>query len=1015
MEKSKFLKMYIFRNNYLIYLKSFVYILINLLIFTQNAVSQSPAGCDILKIGKDASHSLDCNIDPNDFTAVCLKLKFHFIKYQGTKEEFPSDGTYVTLLDGLNEIFGNGNIKFTFAMDCIDYIEYNNTFNTGGYVADRIERRQTILGNKTTFGFDEDAINIYSYVQAGGGEAARGENFLFSATNLSAIAHELGHTLGLWHTFGKGNPDYYKSPFSHPWVYKDGKHESGYQGDDISDTGADPYTMDLDNDNLADESKWINGSVPCSQNIDHTLEDDCDDSQTEWNIPFNNWMSYYGDCKKCFTHGQFEKMHDYIETYFQNAVQTECENDPYFSPTDCQAADITISIPTEWADTTIEMCKNQKIIIEAGGTLTLRNCKLNKKPGPITACPGLSKYGDWDGIYITQIISGNNPGNPSLYVLENSVITSSLHGINAYHFDKIVFDQSVMKGNKAGIKASHGTQGVFILNNSVIDGSSSTINFENSKKYKEISLINCFGKVSSSIVAGQGRSTGIYSYFGGLRIENHSQIKNFETVIYKDADKMDGGFTSPGGSGSGLYLNSSNLYASIDRFEAVYLNGVKDVIGFNNSITGTVRSRGKGTAVWEYNVLSGIEDVAPGVMELAEPELAYQIKDNLLNRYRMDFYGKNGLSNAVCNSWVNPEINAVYVNADPFIESWGKFNESSGNQVTSNHNPNMVSIGIRASNYFNTSQDLETKFVYLGSYIGNGISLVTSCNYRQFGDPGNEEYIEVCDDENAEGVWDSLETLEVNLLAAIELEQDSIELKHFNENLDQVLLNKSLLAVNMLRCHRQDSLWSNEGNLWMERLDEEFFDLNAVSEFFNIGDFESIETYNSESISDISDFEKLQDISQLLYSYAQDSLDIYDLDETHLDSVVKLAQESFGNYSNLIRAWLNAFYGIRIDWPEYSNQYSRGLVVKSKLKEIDVFVLPNLIQDCFRVQTSSIIDQVPISIKILDLNGYLLFNDQVNFNQQICLPVQIKTGIFILQLLIPGISKPISRRVAIIY
>lgn len=252
-------------------------------------------------------------------------------------------------------------------------------------------------------------------------------------------------------------------------------------------------------------------------------------------------------------------------------------------------------------------------------------------------------------------------------------------------------------------------------------------------------------------------------------------------------------------------------------------------------------------------------------------------------------------------------------------------------------------------------------------------------------------------------------------MAAIELEQDSVELKHFNENLDQVRLNKSLLAGSMLRCHRQDSIWSIVADQWMERLDEEFYDLNAISEFFNNGDFESIETYNSESISDISDFEKLQDVAQLLYTYVQDSLDIYDLDETHLDSVVKIAQESFGNYSNLIRAWLNAFYGIFIDWPAYSNQYSKGLAVKSKLKEIDVFVLPNLIQDCFRVQTSSMIDQVPISIKILDLNGYLLFNDQVNFNQQICLPEYIKSGIFILQLLIPGISKPISRRVAIIY
>ena len=158
-----------------------------------------------------------------------------------------------------------------------------------------------------------------------------------SAGPIPTLVHELGHTLGLWHTFGKGNPDYYRTPFEHPWECKDGTNLNGHQSDGIADTPADAYTMDLDNDGLADEWDWFNNSACLQKQEINSYPDDCNDTTLDWTIPLDNWMSYYGNCKeKKFTNGQYEVMHEFIVNSFQAAVVTDCENDPYFNPVDCQ-------------------------------------------------------------------------------------------------------------------------------------------------------------------------------------------------------------------------------------------------------------------------------------------------------------------------------------------------------------------------------------------------------------------------------------------------------------------------------------------------------------------------------------------------------------------------------------------------------------------------------------------------------------------------------------------------------
>ncbi len=938
----------------------------------------------------------DCNINTSNFPEVCLKLKFHFIKYLNSPEEFPSDKLYVNLLNQLNEIFNKGNITFTFDGDCIHYLNYGDGFNTGGSSADAFERKSTILNNKTEFGFDENAINIYSFTKSGGGEAYLGENVLFCATSLSALAHELGHTLGLWHTFGKGNPfGNPVNPFSTPWVCKDGTNDSGFQGDDVSDTGADPYTMDLDNNGIADQWKWFIQAT-CNQNISNSQTDFCNDNINPWNIPIDNWMSYYGECKKCFTEGQYSRMHQYIEDYFEDMVVSDCADDPYFNPVDCQQADITISTPTLWENGTLELCKDQKIIIEAGGSLTLRNYTLTKKQGNNPACPGLSKFGEWDGIYLSGFSANNSSVKPSLLVLENSEISHSNHGIHAYQFNEIRFDASQMISNGAGIDARHGVSGLYVENNSLIDGSSASIDMNNLASYREITLINCAGKFSSSTVSGKGLSTGIYSYYGTLRFSNHNKVVNFETAVYKDIDKINGGFDAFGSSGAGIWASNSFFKSTLNKYEAVYLNSTRDAVFFDNDLVGIVVSRGKSTGTWHHNYFKG-EHENVNYISLANPDLAYEFKDNLIEYTRMEFYGRNPLSNAICNSWLRPQNFAVQVYASPFISSWGTETSPSGNRVsTPDVYPIMTSPDVQVTNYFKIGNPPEMQFSYSGNFIGTGIAFETSCNYRLTGGPGTAGFSESCDETQAEADWDSLEALRLNLLDSIGSQTDSLLLIQLNNSLDQVLLEQSKLAARMLRCHREDSLWTATGDTWVERLDTDLLDLNALSELWNQEAFDQVMEFEQIAEEDLDDFEVLQSAAQYLLHWQLDSLDIYQLPISHLDTLIELAESHYGEYSNYLRSWLYAYYGIRLDWPEEMQSYARIPDRTPNQTISDWIIIPNPVVDCFKL-ISEFKPQMSL-IKLFNLHGSLMFEQKLSANQEICIPEHLSSGLYILNL-----------------
>lgn len=115
-----------------------------------------------------------------------------------------------------------------------------------------------------------------------GGISKRGVPYIIVEANAGSITwiHELGHYFGLEHTF-------------EPPLGLVNNSNWATTGDKIEDTPADPNGM---YDNLT--CLYLGGSV--------------DANGQYYNPLLENFMSYYGSCRKSFTHNQYEKM---IATY----------------------------------------------------------------------------------------------------------------------------------------------------------------------------------------------------------------------------------------------------------------------------------------------------------------------------------------------------------------------------------------------------------------------------------------------------------------------------------------------------------------------------------------------------------------------------------------------------------------------------------------------------------------------------------------------------------------------------
>ncbi|MCC7445441.1 MAG: hypothetical protein IT263_11495 [Saprospiraceae bacterium] len=80
---------------------------------------------------------------------------------------------------------------------------------------------------------------------------------------------------------------------------------------------------------------------------------------------------------------------------------------------------------------------------------------------------------------------------------------------------------------------------------------------------------------------------------------------------------------------------------------------------------------------------------------------------------------------------------------------------------------------------------------------------------------------------------------------------------------------------------------------------------------------------------------------------------IFSLNSTDLAIVIDMASETFGSYTTLLRAILNIYYDIRIDPPQELNQNTRKAKVNKDDKTEKFWIVPNPVEDCFEVKSTS--------------------------------------------------------------
>ena len=200
----------------------------------------------------------------------------------------------------LNSYAGDNVCFIRIGVDYINNSTLNNNFNadtdpTGAalspyYVAECINifYMQAINGSNTAC----SPPCGYGGIALGG---IPGTLFLVATGNIgggNTIGHEMGHSLGLYHTFEK----------NYGFENINGSNSSS-TGDKVTDTPADPYAYN---------------NLPCfAVNSSGLYSGNCPDPnrQTNFNPPYTNLMAYWGFGNPAATAGQFGRVNLFLLTY----------------------------------------------------------------------------------------------------------------------------------------------------------------------------------------------------------------------------------------------------------------------------------------------------------------------------------------------------------------------------------------------------------------------------------------------------------------------------------------------------------------------------------------------------------------------------------------------------------------------------------------------------------------------------------------------------------------------------
>ncbi len=840
--------------------------------------------------------------------------------------------------------------------------------------------------------------------------------------NLGLIIHELGHSVGLGHTFGSGggfvrdNP----LPISSADCKLKGASIYGYPesarcesyGDRLCDTGLDPWTMNIDplEDNYKDFHKWVDQET-CTQ-IFPSFTDACFDCENNWDIPVHNYMSYYRTCRSEFTNDQFCLAHEKLDIYGEY-IMMDCIEDPYQNYAFCTAEDIIIDAPgvTPWEDLTISLCPGQKIIIKPGSKLVIDNCLLTREEnsGPNPYCPKFSPETLWDGIYVEghPVLFGTSSNYGSLEI-SNSTIEYSKNGIQAKKgFWGIDISSSTFEHNltQINVRYPYGfvanlAQRVYISESNFVVGDPDLSNTSISPVQIKVMLGNVV--FNGCILTNPNEKlglTGIQSLKGNLAIINGSKIENFHIGVYKTGS----GFHAE--VPRGLTITNS----SIKDCDVSILNSSLFASVTSNWLEGDVISEGPCNGNWLSN------NIKAKTFTLQSPLNANRIENNLFQNLEFDLYGGNENSSATCNSWKDVEVDAVIGHPEvQLISAWGTDVVSSGNRHFDSTDPLMAAED-KLKNYYYPFESNEA-FSYQISNpkltgVRSGVNTGCVFDYPIEVPIPIENFPEVelnFTTENSN--WTSLNTLKQQKIALLVTATDS-QAVILHEKIDQFEFEMDNIVGNVLAVLTKAD--SSIVSTWTARTNPLLLVLTNLLDLWYNQAFDDLSDA-AELIND-NDADALLAASEFLEGCWSSGRRLDSLTTLEVDTLSDIAAMSFGPFSNIVRDFLRMEYNVDIPWP-IDNQLTfrseksiSSNESDSQMNRFSVFVTKN--QGCLSVHSLDNLDQ-RVFVSLFDFQGRKLALKQANNDADICFE-GIATGMYIVTIFDPVTKISESHKIAL--